>query len=149
MDRFVFESPFGPICVHVEDGQVSQINLGMRCETNVQPVAGVVRQLEEYFSGKRTQLDFPVKVRGTDFQLRVWHALRQIPYGCTVSYGELAKQLRTSARAIGQALKRNPLALYFPCHRVVTKNSIGGFSAGIEWKKNLLALERGEQCVQN
>ncbi|MCS7175374.1 methylated-DNA--[protein]-cysteine S-methyltransferase [Pseudothermotoga sp.] len=149
MERFVFESPFGPICVHVQSGQVLQIDLGKKCEVSTQPEPEIVRQLEEYFSRKRTQLDFPVRVVGTEFQLRVWHALRDIPYGSTLSYGELAKRLHTSARAVGQALKKNPLAIYFPCHRVVAKGSLGGFSSGLEWKQRLLALERGERCAQS
>ncbi|KUK24308.1 MAG: Methylated-DNA--protein-cysteine methyltransferase [Thermotoga sp. 50_1627] len=148
MESFTYESIFGPICVSLKDGRVYQIELGKRC-AGAQPDSEIVKQLEEYFRGVRKQLDFPVEVRGTEFQLRVWRALRNVPYGSTVSYKELAKRLNTSARAVGQALKRNPLPLYFPCHRVVSKDSLGGFSAGLNWKKNLLALERGERCAGN
>lgn len=147
MESFCYESVFGPICVKLEEGRVCGIELGERCEGTVKPDQVVVKQLDEYFRGVRTRLDFPVKVSGTEFQLRVWQALRDVPYGSTISYGELAKRLNTSPRAVGQALKRNPLPLYFPCHRVVGKSSLGGFSGGLEWKKNLLALERGERCA--
>ncbi len=146
VESFTYESIFGPMCVRMKNGRVCGIELGERCagaELNPE----VFQQLEEYFRGIRKQLDFPVEVRGTEFQMRVWQALRNIPYGSTISYGELAKKLGTSPRAVGQALKRNPLPLYFPCHRVVGKTSIGGFSAGLNWKKNLLALERGERCA--
>ncbi len=146
VESFTYESIFGPMCVRMKNGRVYGIELGESCygaELNPE----VFRQLEEYFRGTRKQLDFPVEVRATEFQLRVWQALRGIPYGSTISYGELAKKLGTSPRALGQALKRNPLPLYFPCHRVVGKDSLGGFSSGLEWKKNLLALESGERCA--
>lgn len=149
VESFTYESIFGPMCVSVKNGRVCGIELGRRCENTVQPDPKIVAQLDEYFHRSRTQLDFPVEVHGTEFQMRVWKALRQIPYGSTVTYGELAKRLGTSPRAIGQALKRNPLPLYFPCHRVVAENSLGGFSSGIEWKKKLLALESGERCAQD
>ncbi|WP_448523808.1 methylated-DNA--[protein]-cysteine S-methyltransferase [Pseudothermotoga sp.] len=146
MESFTYGSIFGPICVRMKNGRVCGIELGKRC-AGAELNREVFQQLEEYFRGIRKQLDFPVEVRGTEFQMRVWQALRNIPYGSTISYGEFAKKLGTSPRAVGQALKRNPLPLYFPCHRVVARDCLGGFSSGLEWKKNLLALERGERCV--
>ncbi|PLV56989.1 methylated-DNA--[protein]-cysteine S-methyltransferase [Thermotoga sp. SG1] len=129
----------GNIAVRVENGKVVEIKLGSD-ESNCPPE--VKKELEEYFSGKRREFSFPVEIRGTLFQKKVWEEVRKIPYGETRTYGEIAEKLNTSPRAIGQALAKNPLPLYIPCHRVVSKRGPGGFSAGLEWKKFLIDLER-------
>ena len=111
------------------------------------------RWLDEYFSGKRTEnavmgatTDGRISVRpkGTAFQQRVWQALLNIPYGETVSYGELARMVGCkSAQAVGQAVGANPVALLIPCHRVIAAHGkIGGYEYGIEIKKRLLELEQ-------
>ena len=106
----------------------------------------VLRQLEEYFSQERKKFEVLLDEReGTDFQRRVWKACRAIPYGEVVSYGQLAERLGMpgAARAVGQALGRNSIPVITPCHRVVkTDRGLGGFSAGLAWKKRLLDLER-------
>ena len=113
----------------------------------------VRRWLDEYFSGKRTEnavmgatTDGRISVRpkGTAFQQRVWQALLTIPYGKTVSYGELARMVGCkSAQAVGQAVGTNPIALLIPCHRVIAAHGkIGGYEYGIEIKKRLLELEQ-------
>lgn len=105
------------------------------------------RQLDEYFEGLRTAFDLPLDLRcGTDFERAVWRLLREIPYGATRRYGELARQLGGAglARAVGGACGRNPLPILVPCHRVVASGGgLGGFSAGLERKRALLELERG------
>ncbi len=131
----------GYICVAEENEKIVSIEFHDQDKTNGKVQKEVKDQLLEYLSGERRLLDFPVEPNGTDFQKRVWQALREIPYGTVMTYGELAKRLNSSARAIGQAIGRNPLPIYFPCHRVVAKNSLGGFSSGIEWKKFLLEIE--------
>ncbi|GAB4312312.1 methylated-DNA--[protein]-cysteine S-methyltransferase [Pseudothermotoga sp.] len=140
MDCGFVSTKIGFVSVYVERGAVTRIEFAKKCEGKVS--SEILKQLEQYFEGKRKTLDFPVRFSGTEFQKKVWNELRKIPYGKTVSYGELARKLDTSPRAIGQALKANPLPVYFPCHRVVAKGSIGGFSGGLEWKKMLLELER-------
>jgi methylated-DNA-[protein]-cysteine S-methyltransferase len=95
--------------------------------------------LELYFKGGRVELDFRYKIDG--FTGRVMEVVRKIPYGQTITYGELAEQLETSPRAIGQALKRNPIPVLIPCHRVVARDGIGGYSGGVGIKKALLELE--------
>ena len=104
------------------------------------------RELEQYFRAQRTRFDLPlVFTTGTAFQKRVWSLLTQIPFGSTVTYGELASRLHNprAARACGSAVGKNPLLLFVPCHRVVAKNGLGGFSAGGEAnKRRLLCLER-------
>jgi methylated-DNA-[protein]-cysteine S-methyltransferase len=104
-------------------------------------------QFEEYFAGKRTTFDLPLDlhgVGGTEFQRRVWAALTEIPYGETISYGELARRIGqpTAVRAVGLANGRNPLPIIVPCHRVIGANgSLTGFGGGIDRKRALLDLE--------
>ena len=102
------------------------------------------RQLSEYFAGKRTQFDLPLEPDGSEFQKTVWHALRQIPFGRTQSYLNLAKAVGSpkASRAVGAANGKNPLSIIVPCHRVVGANgSLTGFAGGLHAKAMLLALE--------
>lgn len=102
-------------------------------------------QLSEYFSGRRTIFDIPVNPEGTDFQLRVWQALCNIPYGETCCYGDIAKAIgRPKAqRAVGTANNRNPVPIIIPCHRVIGKNGdLTGYAGGVDIKKQLLELEK-------
>lgn len=108
------------------------------------PLRAAAAQLEEYFSGARRSFALPLAPRGTAFQLAVWKALTGIPYGETVTYGELARRVgRPGApRAVGQANGANPLPIVYPCHRVVAAGGrIGGYGGGVETKARLLALE--------
>jgi methylated-DNA-[protein]-cysteine S-methyltransferase len=100
-------------------------------------------QLDEYFAGERTDFDVPMELDGTDFQREVWSELTRIPYGETISYGELARRVgRPSApRAVGQANGRNPIPVIVPCHRVLASNGIGGYGGGLKVKRQLLAVE--------
>jgi len=112
------------------------------------------RQLQEYFDGARQQFDVPLDPRGTDFQKKVWMALRQIPFGQTRSYGQIARQIGTpsASRAVGAANGKNPIPIIVPCHRVIGANgTLTGFGGGLENKALLLKLEGvtipGEQPV--
>ena len=120
----------------------------------VEPAAGWIRarepfreaivQLETYFAGERDRFDLPLAPAGTPFQREVWSTLRSIPYGETVSYGELARRLgRSNAyRAVGAANGRNPIPIVIPCHRVIgSDGSLTGFGGGLAIKRRLLALE--------
>ena len=103
-------------------------------------------QLREYFAGERTTFDIPVALAGTDFQLSVWRELQRIPYGETISYGELAKRIGdpTAARAVGWANGTNRIAIVVPCHRVIGANGkLTGYAGGLENKRLLLELEAG------
>jgi methylated-DNA-[protein]-cysteine S-methyltransferase len=98
----------------------------------------------EYLAGSRREFSVPLAPEGTEFTRRVWEACRRIPYGRTVSYGELAAQAGSprGARAVGQALGRNRIPLLIPCHRVLAgQGALGGFGGGLEMKKRLLDLE--------
>ncbi|MEJ1932857.1 methylated-DNA--[protein]-cysteine S-methyltransferase, partial [Nostoc sp. NIES-2111] len=102
------------------------------------------RQLAEYFGGWRQSFDLPLRAEGTAFQQEVWAALQEIPYGQTMSYGELAQKLgkEKAVRAVGAANGRNPIAIVVPCHRVIgADGSLTGYGGGMERKKFLLELE--------
>ena len=100
-------------------------------------------QLEEYFAGERTAIALRLELDGTPFQREVWAELSRIPYGETISYGELARRVGRpkGPRAVGQANGRNPIAIIVPCHRVLASNGIGGYGGGLTVKRTLLALE--------
>lgn len=112
------------------------------------PLAAVRRQLDEYFAGRRREFDVPIRPAGSDFQHRVWSAVRAIPYGETTSYGEVAARLDRAgaSRAVGRANATNPVCLVTPCHRVIGKDgSLTGFGGGIETKRWLLEHESAQQ----
>ncbi|MGW9027957.1 methylated-DNA--[protein]-cysteine S-methyltransferase [Streptomyces sp. NPDC055722] len=110
-----------------------------------EPFADIVRQLKAYFAGELTQFDIALTSAGSDFQRRVWHALDQIPYGNTTTYGALAAQLglpRERIQALGAAIGANPVLLVRPCHRVIgADGSMRGYAGGVERKVQLLTHE--------
>lgn len=102
------------------------------------------RQLEEYFAGARDGFDFPLRLEGPPFDRAVWAALKEIPYGTTASYGEIAARIGKPgrARAVGSANARNPIAIVVPCHRVIgADGALTGYGGGLDRKRALLALE--------
>ncbi len=112
---------------------------------DAKPFRAVMAQLEEYFAGRRREFDLPLAPEGTPFQHAVWQALTRIPYGETISYGELARRIGNpqASRAVGLANGANPLPIVVPCHRVIgADGSLTGFGGGLEIKRKLLALER-------
>ncbi len=112
-----------------------------RCDA---PFDDVRAQLEQYFSGRRTAFDLPLALGGTLFQRSVWRAVQEVPYGKTITYGELARRLDrpSAARAVGRANGQNPIAVVVPCHRVVgTDGTLTGYGGGLERKQLLLDLE--------
>jgi methylated-DNA-[protein]-cysteine S-methyltransferase len=119
--------------------------LGPKVDAASDPVFAVAaRQLGEYFAGERTEFDLPLAPRGDDFHQRVWALLREIPYGETRSYGDLARALgdRNLAQAVGTANGRNPIGIVVPCHRVIgADGSLVGYAGGLDRKRFLLALE--------
>lgn len=141
-------SPAGPLRITADDGAVTRIGFGGTpgmgsAETPL--LRQAVRELEEYFAGMRRTFTVPVAPAGTEFQRAVWEALRQIPFGQTRSYKQIAEHIgRPSAcRAVGMANNRNPIAIVIPCHRVVgADGALVGYAAGLEVKSRLLELER-------
>lgn len=103
-----------------------------------------VRELEEYFGGERRDFSFPLDLRGTDFQLKCWRALLEIPYGETRSYADIARAVGQPRgfRAVGLANNRNPIAIVVPCHRVIASDgTLCGYGGGLDIKQKLLDLE--------
>lgn len=148
-------TPIGPVRVTGDGGRVVGVYLeDQRHRPPDDPsavrddarLARIVRELEEYFAGKRRSFDVEVDFQvGTAFQRAVWEGLREIPFGETVSYGELAAHLGMprASRAVGLANGRNPISIIVPCHRVVgAAGSLTGYSGGLERKRWLLEHER-------
>ncbi len=137
----VLHTGIGPLTLVERGGKLAAIRLRGEA-AGPAPAGGVLaetaRQLAEYLAGDRRVFDLPLAdpADATAFQRRVWAALGEIPYGEVRTYGELAAALGTSARAVGGACRRNPLPLVVPCHRVVARAGLGGFSG--EWETGLV-----------
>ncbi|MDR1311052.1 MAG: methylated-DNA--[protein]-cysteine S-methyltransferase [Burkholderiaceae bacterium] len=130
--RGVLSTPFGGVTVQMEGEAVVRLAfVAQTCRDDLPASAfarAVFEQLRRYLARPGFPLDFPVRVAGTDFQKRVWSAMRRIPAGETQTYGKIARELGSSPRAVGQACGANPIVLYHPCHRVVSATGLGGFS---------------------
>jgi len=149
------DSPVGPLTAAVDErGRLVSLSFSGRSrlaasdgEPGSRARAGLARvaaQLHEYFAGKRRKFTFPLAPRGTEFQQRVWDELLRIPYGATVSYGELAARLGnpSAQRAVARANATNPIAVVVPCHRVIgADGTLTGYGGGLDKKRQLLELE--------
>ena len=144
----IYHSPVGAIQLEYEDGVVTALKnaeAGAKGEPPGALAELVFRQLDEYFAGTRTAFAFPYRLHGTPFQKKVWQALRQIPYGETRSYKDIAEAIGhpKAFRAVGMANNANPIFIAIPCHRVIGANgSLVGYGGGLEMKKALLELEK-------
>lgn len=141
------DSPFGPIRIGCEeDAVVSICRHNGEITADASPLSALVQcQLQEYFTGTRTAFDFPIKPKGTPFQLAVWNELCKIPYGQIRTYGEIAAAIGNpkASRAVGMACNRNPLWIVIPCHRVIGSNrNLTGYAGGLPMKLALLSLEK-------
>lgn len=158
--HFVISTPVGPLVIRGTTGAVHEIHFvrdkSMRDElmrddpadsheqSVSAPVRDAVRQLDEYFHGRRHRFDVPIDLAGTSFQRAVWNQLLTIPYGTTCTYGDLADAVGKpgAARAVGAAVGRNPISVVVPCHRVVAAGGrLGGYGGGLDKKRFLLQLE--------
>lgn len=113
-------------------------------EYSEKPFLEAIRQLKAYFKGRLTAFDLPLDGEGTEFQKRVWNELTKVPYGATVSYGQIATAIGqpTASRAVGMANGRNPISIVVPCHRIIgSSGKLVGYGGGIERKTRLLQLE--------
>lgn len=147
------DTPIGELLLAGEDGALAMIGFpkgSMRRDPeadwiyNEKPLAIARQQLDEYFAGARKDFDLPLKLEGTEFQVSVLKALQEIPYGETVSYGEIAKRIGRprAVRAVGAANGRNPIPIVVPCHRVIgSSGDLTGFGGGLDTKEALLRLE--------
>ncbi len=157
----IIGSPIGPLTLVAADGLLTGLYLdaagsyraghapgaevlGRPADPASEPFATAADQLAAYFEGRLTQFSLPLAARGTPFQRRVWTGLREIPYGETWSYGQLAGKVGNpaAARAVGLANGRNPIAIVIPCHRVIgSDGSLTGYGGGLDRKRYLLDLE--------
>ena len=142
-----YESPIGVLKVVVDDENLLEIRLVDKIGSSNPNVMTnkVIDQLKEYFLGKRTSFDIPIKLDGSEYQKQVWQGLIAIPYGETRTYEELAEAIGNpkSCRAVGNANNKNKILIVVPCHRVIGKNgTLTGFAAGLGAKEYLLNLEK-------
>ena len=146
----LFESPIGKIFIAsdgksltglwFENQNFFQKNLGD--EIDLEVFDQTIDWLKIYFSGKNPEFTLQIKFDGTNFQKKVWKYLQQIPFGKVETYGNIAKNLKTSARAVGNAVAKNPISIIVPCHRVIGANGkLTGYAGGIDRKNFLLKLE--------
>ena len=154
MNYAYLQSPIGPLLIAGDQDSVRRIYFPKNgkaakpdrgwIESCAGPVAQAATQLREYFAGERTVFDLPVALEGTLFQRAVWRKLQEIPYGETISYGELASRIGKpkASRAVGSANGANRIPIVIPCHRVIAAGGkLGGFGGGLPVKEALLALE--------
>jgi methylated-DNA-[protein]-cysteine S-methyltransferase len=150
----VLSSPVGPLTLRAVEGTLVGVYFAnasalteRRTWTRDDGALAFARiELEEYFAGERDSFDVPLAFEGTPFQIRVWQALRDIPFGSTTSYGEISRRIGkpswAGARAVGAANGQNPIVIIVPCHRVIGANgSLTGFGGGLPRKQWLLAHE--------
>jgi methylated-DNA-[protein]-cysteine S-methyltransferase len=155
----VIDSPYGPLTLVATDGVLSALYMaGQRHrpseetfgDHDARPFGEAQRQLGAYFDGELTEFDLPLWLNGTPFQRSVWEQLRQIPFGETRSYGELAEALgkRGASRAVGLANGKNPIGIIVPCHRVVgSTGGLTGYGGGLDRKQRLLVFEGARVAV--
>jgi methylated-DNA-[protein]-cysteine S-methyltransferase len=148
------ESPLGPLLLVADDAGLRQILFvngrhpaqpESSWKEDRAPLCDTIRQLQAYFGGELESFDLPLAPEGTPFQLGVWRRLCDIPYGETISYGELAGRIGNpkASRAVGLANGSNPIPIVIPCHRVIGSNGkLTGYGGGLPIKEKLLALER-------
>jgi methylated-DNA-[protein]-cysteine S-methyltransferase len=151
----VTDSPYGPLTLVATDGVLSGLYMTAQRhrpdeetfgEPDPAPFGETIRQLDAYFARELKEFDLPMRLEGTPFQRGVWNQLRQIPYGETRTYGQLAEALGNigASRAVGLANGKNPIGIIVPCHRVIgSTGSLIGYGGGLDRKQRLLAFESG------
>ncbi len=155
MNSAIVESPVGPLMLVSDEGKLIGCFFDGRAPAAMagaprgrDPILDLARQeLAAFFAGALRTFTVPVAPRGTEFQRKVWKGLQSIPHGRTTSYGELARKIGgpKAVRAVGAANGANPICIIIPCHRVIgADGSLTGFGGGLDRKRFLLALERGE-----
>jgi methylated-DNA-[protein]-cysteine S-methyltransferase len=148
---FFYDYPTTEVGIAEDEGKIARVffcgekSLAGFDKKETPLIRKAAAQLAEYFAGRRRKFDLPLALRGTDFQLSVWKILQAIPYGHTLSYGEVAARAGNpkACRAAGMANNRNPIAIIVPCHRVIgADGSLTGYAGGLSVKQYLLDLEK-------
>ena len=145
---FTYPTPIGPVSIVCDENNIVKVSLSNVSDYAVQREIPLIKkahqQLIEYFEGKRTLFELPLKPKGTPFQESVWNALCKIPYGSTKSYKDIAEMIGNpkACRAVGMANRCNPIMIIIPCHRIIgTNGTLTGYAYGLDIKKQLLSLE--------
>ena len=153
MKYALLDSPIGELMMAGEN----KLEIIAFPKSNTRPVPGkewsldpewfspVIKQLTAYFDGRQHEFEIEMELKGTDFQKKVWNELAKVPYGQTISYGELASRIGnpSASRAVGMANAKNPIPIIIPCHRVIGKDgSLTGFGGGLDVKQSLIDLEK-------
>ncbi|SDD28571.1 methylated-DNA--[protein]-cysteine S-methyltransferase [Ruegeria marina] len=143
MPSLTVDTPTGPFVLTEEKGAITRATWGRGGADHTPLLDRAAAQLEEYFRGARKSFDLPLHLRGSPLQRAVCAAIIAIPYGDTLTYGEIARDLGSSAQAVGQCCGGNPIPILIPCHRVLGVRGLTGFSGvgGVETKVALLRLE--------
>jgi methylated-DNA-[protein]-cysteine S-methyltransferase len=145
MPQLSLHSPVGELTLSEDDGAIVALDWGWGRDQEETPLLSEAKaQLNAYFDGSRKDFSLPLRPYGSQFQQDVWKEMLNIPYGKTMTYGEMAKKLKSAAQAIGGACGRNPIPIIIPCHRVLASGGkLGGYTAdgGVEIKQALLQLE--------
>ncbi|WP_207485341.1 methylated-DNA--[protein]-cysteine S-methyltransferase [Arenibaculum pallidiluteum] len=150
MARLPVPSPLGPLTLTASSGALTALDWGdLGAEGDDPVLMRAAAQLADYFAERRRAFDLPLRPAGTDFQRRVWDVLAGIPCGCVATYGEVARRVGSSARAVGGACGANPLPIVIPCHRVVGTGGAGGYSGqgGLSTKEWLMRFEAGVRTL--
>jgi methylated-DNA-[protein]-cysteine S-methyltransferase len=144
MTSLSISSPVGNLVIDEADEAIVAIRWADATAANGSPLlAEAARQLDAFFAGQLSRFDLPLRPAGSEFERRVWDAMLAIPFGETRSYGELAAAIGSAPRAVGGACGKNPIPIVIPCHRVLARAGLGGYSGagGLKTKQTLLALE--------
>lgn len=151
MEKIFFyeNTPVGKLCIGEKDGFITHVTWSYIPKDFILEETELIRnckkQLDEFFEGKRTAFDLPLAPKGTEFQKKVWNVLKEIPYGETRSYKDIAIAVGSPKgfRAVGMANNKNPIAIIVPCHRVIGANGkLVGYASGTDIKSFLLELEK-------
>ena len=144
MPSLTITTPVGGLVIDQRDEAIVRVRWANEQRSEQTPLLGeAARQLNAYFAGRLAEFDLPLAAAGSAFEQRVWEAMRAIPYGQTRTYGELAHVTNSGPRAVGGACGKNPIPIIVPCHRVLARGGLGGYSGGtgLPTKQWLLALE--------
>lgn len=145
--KYVYNTIIGPIEIVEEDGYIVRLDFSIDEKIDTEETSLIketYKQIEEYLLGNRKKFIVPIKLKGTEFQKKVWNALLEIPYGETMSYKKIAEKIGNpkACRAVGMANHNNPIAIIVPCHRVIGSNrKLVGYAGGLDIKQKLLEIE--------
>lgn len=150
IEKTFYNSPLGLLVIVADEKGITEISFvdgkhkAIPSNTSNKFLKDCIKQLDEYFQGKRKNFELQLNPHGTDFQKKVWRELLKIPFGQTSSYGEVAQRIKNlkAVRAVGQAIGKNPIAIVIPCHRVIgSDGSLTGYASGLHRKEWLLRHE--------